>query len=743
MSEAHYSWYSIHPGSTKMYHDIKDVYWWNDMKKNIAEFVAQCTSCQQVKIEHQKPGGLMQTIEIPTWKWEAINMDFITGLPRSNRKFDSIWVIVDRLTKSAHFLLVRSTYTAEDYAKLYIKEIVRLHGVPVSIISDRGAQFTAHFWRSFQRGLGTQVNLSTAFHPQTDGQAERTIQTLEDMLRVCVLDFKRSWDEHLPLVEFAYNNSYHSSIQMAPYEALYGRKCRSPIGWFDVGESGLYGPDLVQQAIEKVKLIRERLLTAQSRQKSYSDVRRRDLEFRINDWVFLKVSPMKGVMRIIRRVGQVAYELELPSELESVHPVFHVSMLRKCIGDHTRVVPTDDVQITEDLSYEEIPVAILDRQIRNLRNKEVASVKVVSAQAAPATSQAGGGTHTPIARTPYQEVQGLQIPGALPAQPAVAAHAPTIPVMADDEQRRLERFGRLRPPSFSGAESENTQGFLDKCERMLRTAGILETSGVSITTFQFFGAAFIWWEAYERHRPYEMRFSELARHTVCLVPTDRERIRSSEFIPSAPGSSSGYSAARGSLQSPPPFAGRDCFECGDMVHIKRYCPSLTVCPAQQRSQPTTSAPALSPPTQPARGGAQSVRGRPRGGGRSGGGQTQFYAIPATPDVVASDTVITGIVSVFHREASVLFDPGSTYSYVSFQEEHAQHLRNVLQRLREEKLYAKFSKCEFWLNSVAFLGHVVSRESIQVDPKKIEPPALVQTKGSKFEIAEIVGAAKRL
>ena len=274
MSEAHYSWYSIHPGSTKMYHDIKDMYWWNDMKKNIAEFVAQCTSCQQVKVEHQKPGGLMQTIEIPTWKWEAINMDFITGLPRSNRKFDSIWVIVDRLTKSAHFLPVRSTYTAEDYAKLYIKEIVRLHGVPVSIISDRGAQFTAHFWRSFQRGLGTQVNLSTAFHPQTDGQAERTIQTLEDMLRVCVLDFKRSWDEHLPLVEFAYNNSYHSSIQMAPYEALYGRKCRSPIGWFDVGESGLYGPDLVQQAIEKVKLIRERLLTAQSHQKSYSDMQR-------------------------------------------------------------------------------------------------------------------------------------------------------------------------------------------------------------------------------------------------------------------------------------------------------------------------------------------------------------------------------------------------------------------------------------------------------------------------------------
>ncbi|XP_019228466.1 PREDICTED: uncharacterized protein LOC109209615 [Nicotiana attenuata] len=154
-------------------------------------------------------------------------MEFITGLPHSHRKLDSIWVIVDRLTKSAHFLQVRSTYTAENYARLYIKDIVRLHGVPVSIISDHGAQFTAYFWRSFQRGLGTQVNLR----------------------------------------------------------------------WFDVGESGLHGPDLVQQAIEKVKLIRERLLIAQSRQKSYSDVRRRDLEFGANDWIFLKVSPMKGVMR--------------------------------------------------------------------------------------------------------------------------------------------------------------------------------------------------------------------------------------------------------------------------------------------------------------------------------------------------------------------------------------------------------------------------------------------------------------
>ncbi|XP_015060243.1 uncharacterized protein LOC107006122 [Solanum pennellii] len=208
---------------------------------------------------------------------------------------DGVLRYEDRLTKSAHFLPVRTTYSAEDYARLYVREIVRLHGVPTSIISDRGAQFTANFWRSFQKGLGTQVNLSTAFHPQTDGQAD-----------------------------------YHSSIQMAPYEALYGRKCRSPIGWFDVGETKLIGPDVIQQAVDKVNLIQERLLASQSRQKSYADNRRRDLEFQIGDWVFLSVSPMRGVMRfgrkgklspryigpyqIVRRIGKVAYELDLPSD---------------------------------------------------------------------------------------------------------------------------------------------------------------------------------------------------------------------------------------------------------------------------------------------------------------------------------------------------------------------------------------------------------------------------------------------
>ena len=320
-------------------------------------------------------------------------MDFVVGLPRTRRQHDSIWVIVDRLTKSAHFLPVKVSYSAEDYAKLYIKEIVKLHGAPLSIISDRGAQFTSHFWRSFQSGFGTQVKLSTAFLPQTDGQAECTIQTLEDMLRACVIDFKGNWDDHLPLIEFSYNNSYHSSIAMAPFEALYGRRCRSPVGWFEVGEFALLGPEVVYEATKKVRLIRDRLKMAHSRQKSYADNRKRNLEFEVGDWVYLKISPMKGVMRfgkkgklspryvgpyeILKRVGKVAYELKLPIELAPVHPVFHISMLKKCIGDPVSILPLEGLGVNENLSYEEVPVEILDRQVKKLRNKEVAFVKVL------------------------------------------------------------------------------------------------------------------------------------------------------------------------------------------------------------------------------------------------------------------------------------------------------------------------------------------------------------------------------
>ena len=219
----------------------------------------------------------MQPLPIPVWKWERLTMDFVIGMPRTQRHHDAIWVIVDRLTKSAHFLPIRTTFSAEQLAELYIKEIVRLHGVPLSIVSDRDTKFTSRFWRGFQSAMGTDLNLSTAFHPQTDGQSERTIQTLEDMLRACALDYAGSWDHHLPLAEFAYNNSYHSSIEMAPYEALYGRRCRTPVCWDEVGERRLSKVELIDQTNEVIARIREKLRAAQDRQRSYADKRRRPL----------------------------------------------------------------------------------------------------------------------------------------------------------------------------------------------------------------------------------------------------------------------------------------------------------------------------------------------------------------------------------------------------------------------------------------------------------------------------------
>ena len=192
-------------------------------------------------------------------------MDFVIGLPRTQKGMNSIWVIVDRFTKSAHFFPVKTTFNADQLAGLYMNEIVKLHGVPMSIVSDRDSKFVSRFWQSLHRALGTELKFSTAFHPQTDGQTERMIQTLEDMLRLCVLDFKGNWEVHLPLVEFAYNNSNQASIGMAPYEALYGRKCRSPICWTEVGDKALIGPELVRVTTEKIKLIQQRIKTAQSR----------------------------------------------------------------------------------------------------------------------------------------------------------------------------------------------------------------------------------------------------------------------------------------------------------------------------------------------------------------------------------------------------------------------------------------------------------------------------------------------
>ncbi|GJU41750.1 putative reverse transcriptase domain-containing protein [Tanacetum coccineum] len=204
MHESYKSKYSIHPGSEKMYQDMKKLYWWPNMKADITTYVSKCLTCAKVKAEHQRPSGLLVQPAIPEWKWDNITMDFITKLPKSSQGFDTIWVIVDRLTKSAHFLPIRENDPLDKLARLYLNRIVARHGIPVSIICDRDGRFTSNFWRSFQKALGTDLSMSTAYHPETDGQSERTIQTLEDMLRACVIDFGKGWVKHLPLAEFSF-----------------------------------------------------------------------------------------------------------------------------------------------------------------------------------------------------------------------------------------------------------------------------------------------------------------------------------------------------------------------------------------------------------------------------------------------------------------------------------------------------------------------------------------------------------
>jgi hypothetical protein len=212
-----------------MYLDLKEKYWWYELKRDVAEYVAICDTCQMMKAKHQRPAGLLQPMKILEWKWEEFGMDFITRLPRTQRGYDSIWVIVDRLTKVAHFLPVKTTYNGARLAELYMERIVCLHGVPKKIVSDRGTQFTSQFWHKVHRALGTKLNFSSACHPQTDGQIERTNQILEDMLRVYALQYGTSWDRSLPYAEFSYNNNHQKSLKMAPFEALYGCKCRTPL----------------------------------------------------------------------------------------------------------------------------------------------------------------------------------------------------------------------------------------------------------------------------------------------------------------------------------------------------------------------------------------------------------------------------------------------------------------------------------------------------------------------------------
>nr|GEZ73566.1 reverse transcriptase domain-containing protein [Tanacetum cinerariifolium] len=289
MHDSHKSKYSIHPGSDKMYQDLKQLYWWPNMKADIATYVSKCLTCLRVKAEHQKPSGLLVQPEIPQWKLDNITMDFVMKLPKTSSGYDTIWEVVTR------------------------------HGIPVSIISDRDPRFALNFWRAFQKALGTRLDMSTTYHPETDGQSKRTIPTLEDMLRTCVIDFGNGWERHLPLVEFSYNNSYHASIKAAPFEALYDRKCRSPVCWAEVGDAQLTGPEIIQETTEKI----------------------------VGDKVMLKISPWKGVVRFGKR-GKLDPR--------------YIGPFKKCLSDVPLAIPLDELHIDDKLRFVEEPVEIIDER---------------------------------------------------------------------------------------------------------------------------------------------------------------------------------------------------------------------------------------------------------------------------------------------------------------------------------------------------------------------------------------------
>jgi hypothetical protein len=311
-----------------------------------------CDVCQRVKAEHQRPAGLLHPLKIPEWRWEEIGMDFITGLPCTQKGYDAIWVIVDRLTKVAHFIPVKTTYKGSQLAELYMARIVCLHGVPKKIVSDRGSQFTSRFWRSFHENMNTKLNFSTTYHPQTDGKTERTNQVLEDMLRACALQHGGSWDKSLPYAEFSYNNSYQASLKMSPFEALYGRKCRTPLYWDQTGERQFFGPELIQEAEEQVRIMRR---------------------FKVKG----KLSPRYiGPFLIFKRVGEMAYQLKLPDSLSDVHNVFHVSQLKKCLRVPEDRLPMEELSVQGDLTYPEYLIKILDTLTRVTRNKVIKKCKV-------------------------------------------------------------------------------------------------------------------------------------------------------------------------------------------------------------------------------------------------------------------------------------------------------------------------------------------------------------------------------
>jgi len=366
-----------HSGVLPTYKRLKRLFSWPGMKLDVDNFVRQCPTCQQAKHDHTRPAGLLQPLTIPSGLWRQLTMDFIEGLPLSGGA-NVIMVVVDRLTKYAHFVPLRHPFTALSVAQAFLDSVVKLHGVPLSIVSDRDKIFTSKLWKELFKSLGTNLQFTTAYHPQTDGQSERVNQCLEMFLRCSVHDEPRQWRKWLPLAEFLYNSTYHSALGCTPFKALYG--CEPNLGAMPVLEEDAMSEATVMlrdrhMQLERLKI---QLASAQNRMKLQADRRRSEKQFSIGDKVFLKLQPyiqsslvnrpfpklafkFFGPYEILERIGAVAYRLNLPVD-SKIHPVFHVSQLKDYVPDHTPVF-TNLPKIAELDTVDPMPEAILDRRL--------------------------------------------------------------------------------------------------------------------------------------------------------------------------------------------------------------------------------------------------------------------------------------------------------------------------------------------------------------------------------------------